>query len=581
MVEDITDMEEVPNVVDMGTAVAAEDIKKMDNLASLASLDIEGTEPLINLMDAGVAVNVDATKIEEVSNVVDMGITVAMQDTRKMDSPTNVGDSNNTSPPLAPALDTPDETLVCSETLLANEQPALLQMPNLDTPPNFIQWLRKRSSRRYLMDRENCRLTMTQPSQASEKAMVGFGVPASNRAAHEGANLQQAGASKAHTCNRAANSGAHLQQLKATLHMRRLTPSCRRIEDNGISKRQLNAVLRRAGIRVKRELQRKHPVQRFQDAVYSASGHTWCRLRRMSTNLRDSHAAQLVREHAWGQLAQEAKHGSAQFIKQRGKQALEESQHRHSIGALVRPLEIWDRDPAHLRDHQAAAIFLDVVLWDLMMACLWNSTSNLTTQGQKRVTVEVVVLWDLMMACLWNSTSNLTTQGQKRVTVEVLQTCYTPCPSSLLWCSMQVLTVFIKSFTGAVACIIVALIFRILFHWANKGLHVQWKRRRVKRLRKLAVVWALNCFYYTGSLWVIVAYARCFTEDATQQMMREWLTTMACSWLLLEPSAILAVVLVPCIFQQRFCQNFMQQINQGLAATTGIDAGELLKTLGL
>ena len=41
------------------------------------------------------------------------------------------------------------------------------------------------------------------------------------------------------------------------------------------------------------------------------------------------------------------------FVKDRAVAAVTEGRGRHSVVALVAPLQAWDKDPCHLRDHQA------------------------------------------------------------------------------------------------------------------------------------------------------------------------------------------------------------------------------------
>ena len=59
------------------------------------------------------------------------------------------------------------------------------------------------------------------------------------------------------------------------------------------------------------------------------------------------------------------------------------------------------------------------------------------------------------------------------------------------------------------------------------------------------LAWAFSLAVFYGSLWSAVAYVRCFSDDDTAMMVRQWVTSLGASWLVVEPLSAMAIVGLP------------------------------------
>ena len=87
---------------------------------------------------------------------------------------------------------------------------------------------------------------------------------------------------------------------------------------------------------------------------------------------------------------------------------------------------------------------------------------------------------------------------------------------------------------------------------------------------RLVVAWSLNLVFFAVSLWVVVAYARCYTNKETNMLLNDFLVSLAISFLVTEPVQIVLVLLFPCIFKTKACENCMEWMRNA-----GVDPGEL------
>jgi len=212
------------------------------------------------------------------------------------------------------------------------------------------------------------------------------------------------------------------------------------------------------------------------------------------------------------------------FVQGRTVAAVEVGRGRHSVISLAVPLDAWQSDPCHLRDHQKAQLFWNTVFFELAWLSFLNQTDETTDAGKTKL-----------------------------------------------------LTVMIKSLTVAAVCLVVALVSRSIFRWGNNWLlregatprsHCRW---RVCAKGMLALAWFLNLFFFAGTVWVAIAYGRCYDIDMTHALLRDFLISVGVSWFVVEPAQIVLIVLFPCIFNSDWAQKCFQALQN-----VGIDPAILM-----
>lgn len=248
--------------------------------------------------------------------------------------------------------------------------------------------------------------------------------------------------------------------------------------------------------------------------------------RRASLYVRSSESVQLVRAREWSLLRYHVKRSTKEYIQAKGETAITEVRDRHSVISLAAPLDQWDRDPAHLRDHQLLQIFFNGMVWELVWLAFMNNTRENTDSG-----------------------------------------------------AISLVPVVLKGLSAAATCLIVAFLSRAVFRFGNRKAHAP-RLRRGQRLPArwqlrygrcvLALSWSINLFAMAGSCWVVIAYGTCFTPTATRNLLIGWMSGLAVSWLAMEPLQIFAIASAPCIFKNPYILNSYEY-----AQMMGIDLGLL------
>jgi len=229
-----------------------------------------------------------------------------------------------------------------------------------------------------------------------------------------------------------------------------------------------------------------------------------------------SETAGFARNKEWGQLRRHVNKHTKMGIVHFGSESVHESRLRHSVVSLAQPLQEWEVDPAHLRDHQAAQLFWAAVTWELVWLAFWNRTDEASESG-----------------------------------------------------AILILPVIIKGLTAAATCIAVLIIGRMIFRIGNR---CRASRVRPKLGRTLfGFAWSLHFFFMGGCLWVVVAYASCYNKAETQILLVGWLTGVLVSWFLMEPAQIMLIVALPCIFKTKTMEKMLEYMQNA-----GIDLSMLM-----
>ena len=196
-----------------------------------------------------------------------------------------------------------------------------------------------------------------------------------------------------------------------------------------------------------------------------------------------------------------------------GQITANESRRRHTLIALMAPLCEWDKDPAHLRDHQLCQIFFNVLV------------------------VEGVVI-----GMLWRTDESTDTGA------------------------IKILPIIFKGLVASAICLVVAIVCRAIFRVANKICHdntnAETRRVGCKGVTALSIAWLFAFLVYAVCTWTIVAYARCYSSDDANGFLFDWSISLAISFAFTEPIFVLAIVALPCIFKNRFCEGCMENLQR-------------------
>ena len=78
----------------------------------------------------------------------------------------------------------------------------------------------------------------------------------------------------------------------------------------------------------------------------------------------------------------------------------------------------------------------------------------------------------------------------------------------------------------------------------------------------LSIAWLFAFLVYAGCTWTIVAYARCYSSDDANGFLFDWSISLAISFAFTEPIFVLAIVALPCVFKNRFCEGCMENLQR-------------------
>jgi hypothetical protein len=172
--------------------------------------------------------------------------------------------------------------------------------------------------------------------------------------------------------------------------------------------------------------------------------------------------------------------------KKAGSKTIEVTRDRHTVVSVTHPLDIDIDDPTHLRDEQFLQIFFNVLIMELLMGCVWANAITITSNG-----------------------------------------------------ALHLRNLMIVGFSTAILQIFVVIISRAIFRSGNRALHnASWATAsegdQRKARRKYAACWLLNLLAYLGMCWVVLAYAFCFGDRKTNDMVFSWGYGLGVSWLVTE-----------------------------------------------
>ena len=246
------------------------------------------------------------------------------------------------------------------------------------------------------------------------------------------------------------------------------------------------------------------------------------RMMQIRQSIADSHTALLVRERNWSKLVKHVRHESDQRIRVQVGEVVEHTRDRHTLISVAAPLDLDELDPAHLRDEQAAQIFWNVVIVELVVNAVWAGTSGVTSCSVASNATDV------------NATSNATfTDGTTA--------------SCTGGGNFRILTAIITGMFGAACLIITAMGCRIVFRIGNKPSNSKWLWRA-----RFVLAWGLNVGLFVLGSWTVVAYGRCYTRTETDSMLLSFLVGCGISWGLMEPLFIVLVTMLPCFRSSKF-----------------------------
>ena len=246
------------------------------------------------------------------------------------------------------------------------------------------------------------------------------------------------------------------------------------------------------------------------------------RMMQIRQSIADSHTALLVRERNWSKLVKHVRHESDQRIRVQVGEVVEHTRDRHTLISVAAPLDLDELDPAHLRDEQAAQIFWNVVIVELVVNAVWAGTSGVTSCSVASNATDV------------NATSNATFTDDTTAS----------CTGGG---NFRILTAIITGMFGAACLIITAMGCRIVFRIGNKPSNSKWLWRA-----RFVLAWGLNVGLFVLGSWTVVAYGRCYTRTETDSMLLSFLVGCGISWGLMEPLFIVLVTMLPCFRSSKF-----------------------------
>ena len=251
---------------------------------------------------------------------------------------------------------------------------------------------------------------------------------------------------------------------------------------------------------------------------------THSRMMQMRQSIVDSHTALLMRERNWSELVRHVRNESNQRIRLQVGEVVEHTRDRHTLISVAAPLDLDELDPAHLRDEQAAQIFWNVVIVEMVVNAVWAGTSGVTSCSVTSNSTDV------------HDSSN----GNATFTDGTAAAC-------TAGGNFRILTAIITGMFGAVCLIITAMACRIVFRIGNKPSKSKWLWRA-----RFALAWGLNMCLFVLGTWTVVAYGRCYTRTETDSMLLSFLVGCGISWGLMEPLFIVLVTMLPCFRSSRF-----------------------------
>ena len=184
----------------------------------------------------------------------------------------------------------------------------------------------------------------------------------------------------------------------------------------------------------------------------------------------------------------------AKVMKEKRQEGVEQARKVHTVVSLVGPLDDWDKDPAHLRDHQTAQIFFNIVMCELVVLAIMYNTEEQTEGG-----------------------------------------------------SIKIIQTIVKSSIAAFACLVQAVVLRLTFRWGNAL--TRYPARKYETRIRLGIAWGIAWLAYIFYNWIVIAYANCLMDEDTGLLLQDWIIGLSVSFVVMEPFAILLILVMPCIFK--------------------------------
>jgi hypothetical protein len=173
-------------------------------------------------------------------------------------------------------------------------------------------------------------------------------------------------------------------------------------------------------------------------------------------------------------------------MQQFGIDFVDVTRERHTLVSLFAPKNAYlqsKNDPMHLRDHQTCMILFNIISCNLAFTGMLAKSDAETESGSRRVVTSTLL------------------------TIAV-----------------------------AIGVLIFSVLCRVTFRAANLRSHLRTPNY---------VAWAFSLAVFYGTVWFTVAYVRCFSDDDTAMMLRQWTTSLGASWLVVEPLSAMAIVGFP------------------------------------
>jgi hypothetical protein len=287
----------------------------------------------------------------------------------------------------------------------------------------------------------------------------------------------------------------------------------------------------------------RSPEHRLAEAAEAAAAQAGLekssRLRRVSASLSHHKASLLQRRDSllqsetvrlaqaghWGRLGQ----NGASATKKGMMTVTTEARNRHSVLQVAAPLELDERDAAHLRDTQACQIFWNCVVTETLVQFLWSGTST-ATECDEAEAVE-------MMAAAPNATIAGAGGG---------------CQAG----NLKIITMIITGMFAAACLIATAVVCRIAFRLGNRP-----ARRRWVSVAQHTAAWAFNLGFWAGGCWVVIAYGRCMGREETDEVLIGALVGFGVSWMVMEPLWIILITLLPCLCNTKLMNWMNNRLN--------------------